>query len=190
MAPLCDSFDDAQDDFPPPGPVVRPMECRDSWAMTVLVQRQAAGSLDGTQFIALKNTFENMIPKILVDVQVGGKISGFIVATSQVENFANSRGMLKLVTSPDHDRAESAKRLLRGLARQIMATGQTSMELVVADDDDVLKDVCKLYQGVCVKAAKTLGDFPATNAHVIRIDDLTRHFGHKPQGGKPKDPSP
>ncbi|GEM_PF-4379478 len=190
MIPLSDSFDDAHDDFPPPGPVVRPMESRDAWGMTAMLQRYTRAGLTGDQFMAMKERLENFIPKALVDVQPGGKISGFAIAATQAGNFANPRGILKIMTSPEFDRAESTKRLLRGIARQIMATGQTTLELVVSDDDEVLKDVCKLYQANCVKMASPSGDFPALNSHVFVISDLTRHFGIKPRQDQPKDPSP
>lgn len=190
MKPLGDSFDDARDDFPPPGPVVRPMECRDSWDMTALIQRNTRTGMTGKQFMAVKERLENLIPKILVDVQPGGKISGFAIATPQAENFSNPRGLLRIVTSSDFDRAESTKRLLRGIARQMMAEGQTTMELIVADDDETVKGVCKLYQATCVKPASITGDFPAPKSHVFVISDLTRHFGLKWPQAKPKDPSP
>lgn len=190
MMPLGDSFDDARDDFPPPGPVVRPMECRDAWDMTALLQRNTRTGMTGDQFVAMKERLENMIPKILVDIQPGGKLSGFAIAATQANNFSNPRGILKIITSPDFDRAESTKRLLRGIARQLMAAGQTTMELVASDDDEVLKNACKLYGGVCVKQASPSGEFPAINSHVFVISDLTKHFGLKSQQTKPKDPSP
>lgn len=190
MTPLSDSFDDARDDFPPPGPVVRPMECRDAWDMTALLQRNTRTGMTGDQFLIVKERLENLIPKILVDVQQGGKISGFAIATAQAGDFSNPRGLLRIVTSPDFDRLESTKRLLRGIARQMMAAGQTTMELIVADDDETVKNACKLYQATCVKPASVAGEFSTPKSHVFVISDLTKHFGLKSPQAKPKDPSP
>jgi hypothetical protein len=190
MTRLTDSFDDAQDDLPPPGPIVRPMETRDAWDLTVMIQRHTPNGLNGAQFMDMKTRLENSLHKILVDVQPGGKLSGFAIAMTQADTFDNPRGLLKMMTFPEYDRVDATKRLLRGIARQVMAAGQTSLEVLVADHDAVLTSVCNLYAGTFQKAAPGTGDFPTQNAKVFSITNLTQHFGYKPPTPKPDDLTP
>lgn len=184
MDSLRNSFDDAHDDFPPPGPIARPMEARDAWNMAAMIQRQIPSGLSGEDFVRVKKSLENLISHILVDVQPGGKISGFSVSGTQPGIFANPHGIIAAFLShefPRFDQADAAKRLLRGTARQAMANGQNSLEVFISDDNPVLRAICHDYTGSRTGRLMLNNTYGPVSGDIYTIPDLTRHFGYHPR---------
>lgn len=193
MAPLRDSFDDERDDdAPPPGPIVRPMSASDAWSMVAMIKIYYEPQMSGEKFMQMKRQFENLIPYALVAVKPGGTIIGFGFSIPGPEMFSNKRGIAKIVTHPDEDRMECTKKIIRGFARQSMAAGDTTLEVSVADGDDIVENACSDYGAVCTRRIDRETEFGPVKAQVFTIKNLTEYFGYnadkKPP--KPKDPQP
>lgn len=192
MASLRDSFDGDHDhdDAPPPAILVRPMEARDAWKMVLLERRASAKNMKGVDQLALKKQYDDMIPHTLVAVK-NGAVIGFGIASSEPGLFQNKRGILKIVTNTDEEQTDCTRRLIRGFALQVMATGQKALEICVRDGQDIVEDVCSDYQAACTKSLKGHTPLGQIKALVFTIDRLSENFGYKSEKNRaPKGPNP